>query len=957
MLPITHSTRISYDRNIKAVRSWFDTTTAQLANKTQQSPLDFAYKVLSENAADFAWQSGLPDLEYHADLTSGQAFSVRFTQVFKGIPVDGSEVLVNMYKDGRVYSIYNNYQYDIPPHLDPQNIKIQHARQSIELLNDLLKNYGGYTLKADPVLIVYKFSRDYNRPPKGETSQRKDFLSQIGAGTSNSMADISGHQKNPFFLVWDLRVLTRNPVHYWRILIDAYTGEVVNAIDLAQYFTGSGKVFDPNPIVTSGDTTLRHDSAAVTINNQSVPVPMDRLDAPDGDGKLHLDGSFVNISEREAPTVNEPVSSSGDFTFSYDDNNFLAAMCYYHIDRFQQYIQTDLGITNAANYSIPVDPQGLSSSDQSWYVSDLGTTGTGYIAFGGGTIPPSGLNPVPDAADAMVVLHEYGHAIQDNSNPGFDNPLDGTGEGFGDFLAAVYYDDKHTNPAATRGVMMSWDAEMGSGSWPGRLYNVDWLFDGPEYLNSFDNHIRGQLWCAAMFEIYRKLGGDSQYPWVRSGARDLIIRLHLMANFHVPAKKSTAVQMAQQVEAADGDLGGWRYANGLHKKVIYDTFRRRHLPGFDALPVDVYINDGRNGGYGSPTGNDLFTENLFADNYWSTQDLWVKTIPYASDSDQQAGGPGDHVEPPVGDTAYLYVKAKNRGTSDSGTVNLKAFHADPTIGLVWPNDWTPTDTPSLSVANIAAGGEYVFGPFPWTPAHVGHECVFAIAECDNDRAVTQNLLGSDLVAHADLVPFDNNIAQRNLNPTAAEGKMKRGFWVSNPFFEPSVVKLHFENTLPRGWSYATNIVNTDAVRLAPRERKWVEITINQASGEKVTDFTIPASVTVSGSINGKLIGGVGFYAAPPSAFPRAKHKPADTCSPLDPHDLFCLNIPWKDCSFKGKIELTLPASAECAEAFYGPGGIAGFLHRCIAYLRKLFHVSYHKHGAGAKYTVRFRSKR
>src|SRR5262249_25034670 len=83
-------------------------------------------------------------------------------------------------------------------------------------------------------------------------------------------------------------------------------------------------------------------------------------------------------------------------------------------------------------------------------------------------------------------------------------------------------------------------------------------------------------------------------------------------------------------------------------KVIYDTFRRRQLPSFPALAVDVYINDGRNGGYGSLTGNDLFTEKLILDNYWSTQDLWVKVVPYASDADQQPGDPGDQVEPPAG---------------------------------------------------------------------------------------------------------------------------------------------------------------------------------------------------------------------------------------------------------------------------------------------------------------------
>ena len=76
--------------------------------------------------------------------------------------------------------------------------------------------------------------------------------------------------------------------------------------------------------------------------------------------------------------------------------------------------------------------------------------------------------------DAQVILHVSGHAIQDNGNPGFNNPRSELGEGFGDLLAVIYYDDKHRN-SRTRGLMFSWDAApFGAGSWPGRKYNMNW---------------------------------------------------------------------------------------------------------------------------------------------------------------------------------------------------------------------------------------------------------------------------------------------------------------------------------------------------------------------------------------------------------------------------------------------------------------------------------------------------
>ncbi|MFL6214356.1 MAG: M36 family metallopeptidase [Blastocatellia bacterium] len=891
-IKITSHSRVTHDSHSRALRTWFDTT-AQPAAKTSFSPRDLAHQTLRDSAHLFAWKADLPDLHDHSVLTGQGEVSVRFTQVFKDVPVDSSEVVVNMYADGRIHSIYNNYHYDIPEGLDPGKIKIkaETARQMIDRIAQQFPNHK----VSEPKLIVYQYRHIENHPKHRDTNMTRQAFRQTVEAAREAQA-VSDIPEGTYYLAWDIRLNVHNPTQNWRILIDAMSGRIIPVIDLLQYDTGTGQVFDPNPIVTSGNTALSSASSIMTIDNERVGVTIERLDPPSG-GNLKLHGSYVQMENIATPNVAEPLSPTGNFSFSYAAAEFLDTMVYFHLDRFQNYIQTTLGMNNVANFSIHADPQGDSGGDNSFYDPT-----SKKIEYGGGIEPPPGFNPIPDAGDAMVILHEYGHAIQDNVNPGFDNPPAGTGEGFGDFLAAVYYDDKHAVPANTRGIMMSWDANPTDNSWSGRRYDVNWLFGDANYNMQNEAHYHGQFWCASMFELYRKLGGDSQYAWVKSAARDLAIRLHLMANFLVPASNSTATQMAQQVEAADSNLGGWRYANGLHKKVIYDTFRRRNLPSFPALSVDVYINDGRKGGYGSLTGNDLFTEKLFLDNYWSTQDLWVTVVPYANNADQQAGDPGDHVEPPVGSPAYLYVRVKNKGASGSGPVTVKAYHSDPTIGLVWPADWTPNDTPSLSVSNIPASDKHVFGPFPWTPTHVGHECVFAIAECANDHAVTQDLLVSDIVAHADLVPFDNNIAQRNLYPTAAKGKMVRGFWVSNPTFESAVVNLQFESTLPRGWTFHSNLANTEAIHLAARERRWVEITIDQAGGAEITDFTNPPSLTISGTIGGKLIGGMSFYAAPPSAFPAAPVQPP--CE-VKPSQLCCFNIPWNDFEFEGEIDLKL----------------------------------------------------
>jgi hypothetical protein len=214
-------------------------------------------------------------------------------------------------------------------------------------------------------------------------------------------------------------------------------------------------------------------------------------------------------------------------------------------------------------------------------------------------------------------------------------------------------------------------------------------------------------------------------------------------------------------------------------------------------------------------------------------------------------------------------------------------------------------------ANIVpgAGNGVIVGPFTWTPHQVGHECVLVILECANDRAVTQDLPSTAHVEHSAMVPFDNNLAQRNLAPTSAKGKMLRGFYVRNPDEQWRTVELHFESQLPRGWRYRTDLVNPKGIRLAPRDRLWVELEIDQGAGAEVTHFDKPYTLSVTGTIDGRVIGGMTFYVAPESAFGQqpGHGKPCTSVvrPDCDVRDLVCLGIPWKECELEGELELKL----------------------------------------------------
>jgi len=651
----------------------------------------------------------------------------------------------------------------------------------------------------------------------------------------------------------------------------AFCAEVIRMV-LATVLTAAGKkvgaalVFDPDPITTTGNTALT--TVSPGLDAQRRAISLQGLDAADTSGNYHLNGTYCQILDIVAPNIAPPTTSDGVFVYSRNNVGFKDVMAYHHIDHLRRYVQT-LGFSSIAPTPIQIDAHGNISSYNP-------ITQNIVIATSSASAPD-------EAEDAGVILHEYGRAIQSTQNPGFTS-TEGLGSGFGDLLPALYYDEKHANWFATRGMTAPW------AGW-GRRYDRAWKFDDAAIVGE---SARGEIWASTLFEIYRNLGGDSYWRGVRKFARDLEIKLHLKANPMVSASGATATQMAQQLEAADNNLAGWNsLANGLHRKVIYDGFQRRNLAGYPAKAVDVYIDDGRNGGY------------QWLENFWETQDIWVRTSPYANMAAQAVGGPGDHVEPPVNSIAYLYVRVKNRGTNagGSGSVTVKAFHCIPGMGLVWPTAWTAMDTPSLNVTNVLPGpsNAVVVGPFPWTPTQVGHECLLVIVECANDKAVTQDLQATDLVPHSDLVPFDNNIAQRNIAPTMAKGKMVRGFYINNPFSEPKTITLHFDSSLPQGWQWHTNLPSVKEIPLGTRERRWVEIIIDQADGQEIIEFERPQRLAITGTIDDRVIGGMTFYIAPPSAFGQLAKPPVTEVTSLA--DLLNLNIPWKDCEVDGSIRV------------------------------------------------------
>jgi hypothetical protein len=254
--------------------------------------------------------------------------------------------------------------------------------------------------------------------------------------------------------------------------------------------TGTGRVFSPNPVASLQDQSLtdQKDADYPALQPAYRSVTLTNLD-----GSGYLRGDWANIrSETGAPAY------SPDNTFLYNrrDDQFEQVMAYYWVTEAQKYIQSlGFGTTrrpiNMESQDIRINQWGLDNS-YSWDKHDV-------LRFGKGG--------VDDAEDAEVILHEYGHAIQDSQMTpfGFGTSVEAgsIGEGFGDYWAVTVSDV--IAPTPDPACVADWDSVSYTSSTPHCLRRVDTDLHYPEDLNGRVHH-DGQIWSRALWDIRNALG-------------------------------------------------------------------------------------------------------------------------------------------------------------------------------------------------------------------------------------------------------------------------------------------------------------------------------------------------------------------------------------------------------------------------------------------------------------------
>jgi len=298
--------------------------------------------------------------------------------------------------------------------------------------------------------------------------------------------------------------------------------------------TATGTVFLPNPVADLQDQSLTDQKDA---DYAALAPAYHRVTLTNLDGSGYLRGDWVTIVSE---TGNPAFSPAGTFDYNRHQDEFEQVMAYYWVTEAQNYIQR-LGF--GAGLFPPVNKEPQRVRINQWGADNSFFTDTkDELRFGKGG--------VDDAEDAEVILHEYGHAIQDSQQTpfgfGFSVEARSIGEGFSDYWAVTV--SNLIAPTPDPACVADWDSVSYTSKVPHCLRRVDTNLHYPQDLNGAVHH-DGMIWSRALWDIRAALGATQ--------ADTVILNAHFgMPDPTMPELAARTVMVAKQI-----------YGNGAATKV------------------------------------------------------------------------------------------------------------------------------------------------------------------------------------------------------------------------------------------------------------------------------------------------------------------------------------------------------------------------------------------------------
>ncbi|MCG3133783.1 MAG: hypothetical protein HMLKMBBP_01048 [Planctomycetes bacterium] len=389
------------------------------------------------------------ELRLVREHTTLSAHHVRFVQVIGGVPVEGSEIAAHVARDGRPLLVHVEAFAAGGAAAEPVVSAAEAAAAAIAHMTDTGAEDEPVEAESNPPVLVIL--------PEGRAGR----------------------------LAW--RVDVRTDAQSSSVWVDAQEAGagILAQRELRRAADGIGDVYDPNPIHSARNPAFRdlRDRSGPELEAELRTVTIPRLD---GTGSIR--GQWADGSGTLGAGVTPTLDWRG---ITRDQRQFEVLNAYFHIDRTQDRIRA-LGILDANGEMQRFDAHGL-AADQSYY-DPFGDR----IALGDGG--------VDDAEDADIVIHEYGHAIQDDQVPGYGATFEGAsmGEGFADFLCCAMHasgDDTYDPLVA------AWDASSYSNAPIPFLRRVDTNKKYPRDIEH-EVHADGEIWSAFCWDLRALIGHD-----------------------------------------------------------------------------------------------------------------------------------------------------------------------------------------------------------------------------------------------------------------------------------------------------------------------------------------------------------------------------------------------------------------------------------------------------------------
>jgi hypothetical protein len=256
--------------------------------------------------------------------------------------------------------------------------------------------------------------------------------------------------------------------------------------------TATGTVFFPNPVQQLGDQSLTDNKDA---DYAALAPAYRRVTLTDLDGSGTLTGAYARV---KSETGSAATSVGGVFPdWHRNADQFEQVMGYHWVTTAQAYLQhlgfgTTLRPVNQRQIEVRINQYG---GDNSFFRPNKAD-----ITLGKGG--------VDDAEDAEVIVHEYGHSVQDGQVPGFGTDLESgaIGEGFSDYLAVVVTSWATGVPTlADEACVADWDSVSYTSETPHCLRRLDGTKVYPDDMVG-RVHRDGEIWSRALWDIRNALG-------------------------------------------------------------------------------------------------------------------------------------------------------------------------------------------------------------------------------------------------------------------------------------------------------------------------------------------------------------------------------------------------------------------------------------------------------------------